>query len=665
MMKRILRRSLAVVVALAVVFPQGLAVQAWADDTTVTVDGLSIGNDTVTIKLSAATQYNDFLTSDPPRLVVELFDAQDEVGAKELPGQGRFLKRVRVSQFQSSPRMISRVVMDLKATAGYRLAQAGNSLVVQLVDESGAEPAAAPSAAPATDQDSPADQPPAESAAKPSIVPKAQGAAGVLAVPASATETSAELSAMASEGAPAPAPAKAEPRPEPGPRASHAGTRISAGGDIMARLPKDLVTLDFDETELRDVLKLMAAKAKINIIYGNDVSGSTPVTLHLNDVPFNEAMQTLLSMAGLVTTQVGDNILRILTVTELSKQRTQATNITKVIPLNYSKAGDILPSLAAVRTAEGRTGSATADAKTNSLILTESPDGMATEERLIAQLDVKPKQVLIEAKLIELTLSNSLDLGIQWNYLSNDTAKIGNQVGSNLIGTLANPAASASPIATPLNQNANFAPVNPGSLSQGTGVNLPANNVLGALTLGRITNNFYLAATLTAAATAGKVKVLSDPKIATLNNQPANINVTTQYPYLTSSVATTAGGAISSNVQYVSVGIQLSVTPTINADGRIMLNINPNVTQPSATAPTNAASGAPGIDQRQAQTTVLVKDGETIVIGGLITDSVTDTIAKIPLLGDIPILGWLFKSKHKQHTRSELLIFVTPKILAD
>jgi type IV pilus assembly protein PilQ len=193
-------------------------------------------------------------------------------------------------------------------------------------------------------------------------------------------------------------------------------------------------------------------------------------------------------------------------------------------------------------------------------------------------------------------------------------------------------------------------------------VNLPANVIFGALTLGRITNNYYLSATLTAAAAQGKVKVLSDPKIATLNNQPANINVTTQYPYVTSNVAST--GVATQSVSYVVVGIKLTVTPTINADGRITLDINPDISQPSATAAASA-TGAPGIDARAAKTTVLVRDGETIVIGGLISDSMSNQIAKIPILGDIPILGWLFRKKAMVRTRSELLIFVTPKVLAD
>ena len=648
------RRFAAAALALACAWPQGLAMRGFAAEATAVMEGLSVGDDTVTIKLSASAQYNGFLTAKPPRLVVELFDTENQVGAQALAGKGRFLKGVRAAQFQRSPRMISRVVMDLKEIAGYRLTQSGDNLVVQLVGESATGPAPSQSAAAAPK--------PAPAAVKPKI-----------AVKTPEEEVSPELAAMAGGDAAPAAPAASGPdEEETTARASGLAKRVSRP-DVLSRMPKDLVTLEFDATDIRDVFKLLAAKAKINIIYGSDVAGLQPVTLHLNDVPFNEAVQTILSMSGLVTTQVGDSILRVLTPAQMAKERNTATTITKIIPLNYTKASDILSAINTVRTAEGRTGSATADSKTNSLVLTESPDGMATEERLVAQLDVRPKQVLIEAKLIEVTLSNSLNTGIQWNYFGLDQGRAFGKNGTTAIGTPVGQAGANGPT-TGSNMNGNAATqmltgTNPntlfptGAAGPGTGVGLPAANIFGALTLGRITNNYILNMTLTAAATQGKVKVLSDPKVATLNNQPANINVTTQYPYVTSSIASTAGGAVTSQVTYVSVGIQLTVTPTINADGRITLNINPQVSQPSATAPT--VGGAPGIDQRAAQTTILVKDGETIVIGGLISDHMENTVNKIPLLGDIPVLGWLFRSKSVTRTRSELLIFVTPKILAD
>ncbi|MBI5241934.1 MAG: type IV pilus secretin PilQ [Elusimicrobia bacterium] len=706
-----MRRSLAAALSLVLACPEFLALPAAAAEAGAVVEGLSVGEDVVTIKLKGTAQHNGFLTANPPRLVVELLDADNQVGAKEIAGKGRFIKRVRAAQFQRSPKMIVRVVMDLKEMAGYRLAQSGNNLVVSLVAEPGAAavpPAAAPPAkAPAAVlvQASTATAVVAQPAAKPKVKTKPKASpkpeAVVAAVPVEAAapavmpveapepaavaakpkvqakapvaatkvgeDASPELAAMAGV-APAvqasAAPTAAAESDDASARASGVARRVTRS-DIMSRMPRDLVTLDFDNTDVRDVFKLLAAKAKVNIIFGNDVAAIPPITLHLSDVPFNEAMQTILSMAGLVTTQVGDSILRVLTPAQLAKERTTATTITKIIPLNYTKASDIIPAIAAVRSAEGRTGSATADPKTNSLILTASPDGMATEERLIAQLDVRPKQVLIEAKLVEVTLTNGLDYGIQWDYFQldrgralkkNGVTSIGSPIGltavtpGNLMGSGESTVAGDG--------------TGVGASGRGTGVNLPAQNVLGALTLGRVTNNYLLNMTLTAAATQGKVKVLSDPKIATLNNQPANINVTTQYPYVTSSIASTSGGAVTSAVTYVPVGIQLTVTPTINADGRITLVVNPMVSQPSATAPA-AAGGAPGIDARSAQTTVLIRDGDTIVIGGLISDQVQETVGKIPILGDIPLLGALFRNKHKLRTRTELLIFVTPKIMAD
>jgi type II secretory pathway component GspD/PulD (secretin) len=190
---------------------------------------------------------------------------------------------------------------------------------------------------------------------------------------------------------------------------------------------------------------------------------------------------------------------------------------------------------------------------------------------------------------------------------------------------------------------------------------LPAKNAFGAFTFGRVTNNYFLSATLTAAASQGKVKVLSDPKIATLNGKKATIDITTQIPYVTSSVTST--GVATQSVSYTMTGIKLEVTPTVNADGRVTMEVNPTVSQPSTVAASAGTTGAVATDARTAKTTVIVQDGETVVIGGLITDSVSNVVAKVPFLGDIPILGWLFKKKSVERTRVELLIFVTPKVL--
>ena len=682
-----LKRAAAATLATLIALPLSTA-PAWAAavaaagaDDAVTLDGLDVGSDSVTIHLSDKAKYTSFVTATPPRLIIQFEDTEYQAGAKILPGKGKYLKDVRSSQFANAPVKLSRVVLDLNEVTAFNVSQNGGDVVVALGPSgSGAAPAAAASSDAGAAKVRPAVRPKPAAAAAPAAAPAASSpdASSAQAASESPAAPAAE-SPMAKVGERDGMTTQVDPelgkiadnldaaKPDAVNTRAAATTSLAAvdrprvaRGDIMGRLPHDLITVDFDNTDIRDVIRLLAAKAKINIIFGPDVGGN--LSLHLADVPFSDAFRTILTMMGLATMQVGDNILRVLTPAALTKSQQATASFTKVIPLNYAKAAELLAAINQVRLAEGRAGTTIANDKTNSLIVTESVDGMVATERLISQLDVRPKQVLIEAKLVEVGLTNSLNYGIQWDYLSSDPAKIAGQNGQNLIGTTIPPPVSASPSANPLNNNGNAA-VGVGANGRGTGVQLPADKVFGALTLGRITNNYFLSATLTAAAAQGKVKVLSDPKVATLNNQPANINVTTNIPYVTSNVAST--GVTSQQVSYVTTGIQLSVTPSINADGRITLVINPNVSQPSAVAASAGTTGAPSIDSRVANTTVLVKDGETVVIGGLISDTVSNQIAKIPILGDIPILGWLFKKKSIVRSRAELLIFVTPKIMND
>ncbi len=612
---------------------------------TATVQSVQVSPDEVQIKLNRQETYDSFLLKSPPRLVLEIHNSRYPAPKKQLRGKGRYLKSVRVAQFKDHPTPMARVVFDLKGLQPYRITNQGSELVVLIGENKAQDASVSISLATGTvAQPTPAIAQPQPSA--PASLPK-------LAVSEPALKSI---------------------------QKKHSRRPPEDGIDILSHLSREPISLDFENTDIRDVLRLLAAKSKINIVYGSDVSGN--LTLHLSHVPFDEAFRTVLAMMNLSTMQVGNDILRILTPSALAKSQATAATVTKVLTLNYTKAADILPEINAVNKAQGIKGTTLADAKTNSLIVTAPLEAVAATERLVKELDVRPKQVLIEAKLVEVSLNNNLNLGVQWDYQGVNNSNIGGANGQNLIGTITPPNSLDSPTQTPFITNPNLTNgagatgVQPmptsgalttvaNAVARGTGVNLPASTIFGELTLGRITNSMFLSATLSAAAAEGKLKVLSDPKIATLNNQAANINVTTQIPYVTSNVIAGGLGTQSQTVTYVTTGIQLSVTPTINADGRITLIINPNVSQPSVTVAGNAATGAPAIDSRIAQTTVLVRDGETIVIGGLIHDSVTDQIAKVPILGDIPILGWLFKSKSVVRTRNELLIFVTPKILAD
>jgi len=730
--------------------------------------GVDVSADYVAIKVTAGVQYNSFVTQTPPRLIVDLLDTKNGGPAGSVKGAGKLLVKVRSSQFQSQPRLITRVVLDLVKTAGYKVDAISGGLGVRLISGDAAasadedaddgkgdevEQALAPAPAPA-----PAPKPAPKPAARPAAaVPAVKPAPAAVAAAPAPAPAPAPMPAAAPAPAPVedeaplePAPAAvkaapAAPKPEvtdaddadsaalaadqdypskplvpatesalaveaPAPQSDklsaaaafkRAGLQgvmhselaavaeyadatktsielpasvhaakpgsVRTGGkifsDLISRLPKDPVTLDFDGTDIRDVIKLLAAKSRVNIIYGSDVSGS--LTLHLSDVPFDEAFRTVLSMMQLTTSQTGSNVLRVITPAELTKQRTTGTTITKVIQLNYAKPDEVKKTVDAVRQAEGRAGSTSTDPKTSSVIVTETLEGMTATENLVAQLDQRPQQVLIETKLVEVNAGTTFDYGVQWSAYGAQNASIGGQQGLNTYGSpVGYTSTTNNAPATELQAGSNGGLFPLGTSGQGTGVGLPADNIFGALTLGRITNSYILNATISAAASEQKAKILSDPKIATLNNQAATINVTSQIPYVTSNVSPTAG-TVTQTVNYVTEGITLTVTPTINTDGRILLVIQPNVSQPSATAAANTQTGAPAIDSRNANTTVLVRDGETVVIGGLISDQASDTISKVPFLGDIPILGWLFKKKTQSHTRDELLIFVTTHILAD
>ncbi len=696
MMKTICKRFGAAFLSTLLAWPHGLVLPAGAQEKPVILESIQVSDDQLKIKLSGAAQYNSFLTATPPRLVIELLNTEYQAGAKTLEGKGRFLKKVRSGQFERAPRMVSRIVIDLNGMAGYRVGELADGLVVGLVST---EETAAPAAAPAP-------EPEPAAAAAPAPIPAPVAAAAP--IPAEAAREMEQVLAVAPPPAPKPPLPKVSPKPAlprvspkaaKAPEAGSGSTEMdpdmtamatqsdinktaasrpaealpkpsfpavapgfrTARPDIMSRLPKDLVTLDFENTDIRDIIKLLGAKAKVNIIYGPDVMGS--LSLHLTDVPFTEAFRTILSMMGLATVQVGDNILRVLTPANLAKSGASDAKVTKIVPLNYSKATEMALAVNAVRAAEGRTGTTNADIKTNSLIITESLEGLAATERVISQLDVRPQQVLIEAKLVEIALGNTLSYGVQWDYFGLEQGKALGKEGSTLIGgkvTAPTSLNSAMAIGTGFNDRAALNAQNSAGYTSGsTGVNLPSAAAFGGLSLGRITNSYILNASLTAAAAQGKVKVLSNPKIATLNNQPANITVSNSTPYVTSNISAT--GSESRTVTYVVTGIKLTVTPTINADGRITLDIFPDISSPGQAAP----GTAPLINARSAKTLVLVKDGETIIIGGLIQDSSDVQIQKIPLLGDIPILGWLFRRKSTVRNRSELLIFVTPKILPD
>jgi type IV pilus assembly protein PilQ len=424
--------------------------------------------------------------------------------------------------------------------------------------------------------------------------------------------------------------------------------------DLLNSLPKEVITLDFEGADIRDVVRLMAETSNINIIFGTEVSG--PITIHLKKVPFDEAFSTILNLKGLVATQLGNNILRITTPEILQKERAKAVTFTKTIPINYLKAEEVVKHIQSIIATAGRKGTLTVVPESNSIVLTDSEEGIAQAERLIAQMDRKPKQVMIETRIVEINLNNGFDIGVQWEFANQSvkTNAAGGVESVKQVGLISDVEDDSRVQHSFDGGNTKFGAVIP---PNGTGVALPG-PTSAAISFGFIKANQVLDVALSALITQSKAKILSAPKVVTVNGQQASIEAVQDIAFKTSSVS---NGVVTSDFKTVSAGIKLSVTPTINAEDRITLKINPESSFPTQ----ESTEAGPIIRTRKAQTTVIVKDGDTLVIGGLIDDQDTKGVSKVPLLGDIPIIGVFFRSNTSKKIRNELLVFVTPRIIRD
>ncbi|MBI4249311.1 MAG: AMIN domain-containing protein [Elusimicrobia bacterium] len=638
MIKRFLFKLMAVIISAALGAPSCAALPM-LEAATVTLDRIDVQPDQIDLITSGPVKYHSFVTSSPPRLIIELLNTEFRAADRSYKGKGRWLKQVRSGQYSRDPDFVSRIVLDLTEMAKYEISSKLNRMIITLAGAEMPAAQAAPAQAKAETKEPQAQTPPKAGAAEAKAPAPAQTQPILLAQQFETQEIpdAPDLEIEMDE--------KAEKQPEPAQVRSPARR-----GDVLSNLPRDRINLSFDKTSIADVFKLFEDKLGINIVLAQDVAGS--VSLNLRNVPFDEAFNTVMDMYGLVAQQMGTHVLRIMTPATLAKVRLGAQKTTKVYVMNYSKASDIAEQIKAVASANGRQAQVTMDNTTNAIVITDTSEGHADAVRLISRLDRRPQQVLIEAKLMELSQNRSLDMGIKWDYRSTEQNNFLGSPGISMIGQslsdFALPAAGFATAATPQ------------VAGGGTSVNLPANAVFGQFTFGRLTDRAYFTASLQAAAAKGRVKILSDPRIATLNNKPAVIDIVTKIPFVTSNATL---NTVTTKVEYTEVGIRLSVTPSINADGRVTLELNPQVSQPSNTIA--GVNNAPAVDTRSAKTTVLVKDNDTVVIGGLVHDTVINQVSRVPLLGDIPIVGWLFRNKSVKRERQELIIFVTPSIMRD
>jgi type IV pilus assembly protein PilQ len=420
-------------------------------------------------------------------------------------------------------------------------------------------------------------------------------------------------------------------------------------------LPKNPISMDFQEADVRDVIHLLAVKSGLNIIYGADVSG--PITVHLDRVPYDQAFQTVLTLKSLVALPMGTKVIRVVSSQGLTQEQSQAATFTRVFRLNYANAEDVKRPIDAIRGAAGRKGVSSVDSKTNSLIITDTQEGLKEVEDLIPVLDKKPQQVDIESKIVEVSLDNQTDTGISWQYAATvRSPSPGRTTPSTAVGaTEAETSASAAGLGGTVGGTV-ISPLAP--VQGGTGVTLNDITQTGFSFVNR-QGTYLLSAQIAALASQGRVKILSTPHVVTTNNEEAKISVADRIPY---QVTTVSNGVSQQNVQFIEAGVKLTVKPTVNADRRITLKVKPEVSNDVGGSTANLP---PRVNTRNAETTVVLRDGETIAIGGLITENNQKSVVGVPVLMSIPILGYLFKQTSDRKRRVELIVFLTPKIAAE
>jgi type IV pilus secretin PilQ/predicted competence protein len=425
------------------------------------------------------------------------------------------------------------------------------------------------------------------------------------------------------------------------------------------------ISLDFKDADIQNVLRILADVSGFNIITTEEVQGK--LTMRLVDVPWDQAFDAILRAKNLDSVREG-NIMRVSTVDQLKKERDALRAAeeaqkqvepleVKYIKVNYAKADEkLVKKVQEVLTERGTT---TWDERTNMVVVRDIARGVAAAAELVRQFDTQTPQILIESNIVEAQKSFLRDLGIQWGVANKAGPGTGNSTGLNFPGTINSGGVLAggknSPASATLPFIADFpaASVGPGAGS--------AFDIL----LGSIDGSMSLDARLTALENDGKVKIISRPRVVTLNNLPATIEslriLRVRLPSTGTVISTGAGGAAGSAqtaTEKINTGITLTVTPQVSSDGFIFLDV---FAKSSTLAPTSSPDNIPDEVSRQAESHVLIKDGETFVLGGVYQETLNRSDSGIPYLRSIPVLGWAFRNHNDKDERQELLVFITPK----
>lgn len=412
------------------------------------------------------------------------------------------------------------------------------------------------------------------------------------------------------------------------------------------------VSFEFKDIELHNLLRIIAEISKKNIVVADDVSGK--VTVRLRNVPWDQALDLVLRAKSLGKEEFG-NIIRVAKLSQLEQEaesrkkraedREKSAPLTvTLVPVNYATAGDMAGRVKEVLSARGNVA---VDTRTNTLIVRDLPENVAKARSLVTSLDLQTPQVLIESRIVEASTTFRREVGIQWGGRGIMSSAFGNPTGlafPSSVGVVGGASQNGS-VGNP--STSNYAVSLPVGAGDGSG------GAVG-LSFGSVTQAVELNLRLSALEAQGAVKTISAPKVTTLDNATARISQGVSIPFSQVSAA----GA---NTQFIEARLSLEVTPHITSDGSVLMQIRAENNQPD---PANTgANGQPGIARKEAQTNVLVKDGETTVLGGIYVRASSTNSSGLPILSKIPVLGFFFRNARELETKNELLVFVTPRIL--
>lgn len=435
--------------------------------------------------------------------------------------------------------------------------------------------------------------------------------------------------------------------------ATAAQTAATIAPEARKRYRGRRISLDLKDADIHNVLRLLADVSKLNIVASDDVAGR--ITLKLRNVPWDQALDIILQSKRLDKTRNG-NIIRVAPIEVLEQEEQlrlsrQEARIklepmsVRLIPVSYADAAEVRKQVKSLLSDRGEVG---VDVRTNVLVVEDISEVLLKVERLVRTLDTQTPQVLIEARIVEASTNFVRELGIQWGGSIAATQAAGTQTGLRFPNEIVVGGGSDDQVTATggTSRVPDFAVNLPAAVGSGTGGSL-------GFIFGSATGAALLNLRLSAAEQNGKTKIISSPKIVTLDNTEARIVSGEKIPI---TVLTAQGPA----TRFIDAFLELKVIPHVTSDGAILMKIDAKKNELSQRVD---IVGTPGILAREAKTIMLVQDGDTAVLGGIYRRTAAEAKNYVPFLGQIPVLGWLFKKTLRTDGREELLIFISPRIV--